>query len=68
MNEELVKDLMTQLPSELNASIARNISDIRKLEEDKKAFVAGVRDAVKELNDRIDTALAVLRRKRDGEE
>jgi DNA-binding phage protein len=68
MNEELVKDFMTKSTSQLHASIAKYVSEIRVLEEDKKAYVAGVRDAVKELNDRIDTILAVLKRKRDGEE
>lgn len=68
MNEELVKDFMTRDVQELHASITTYISEIRGLEEDKKAYVAGVRDAVKELNDRIDTTLAVLKRKRDGKE
>lgn len=68
MNEELVRDYMSRSSSVLHESISKYVSEIKSLEEDKKTYVSGIRDAIKELNDRIETALAVLKKKKDGQE
>jgi hypothetical protein len=51
-------------PEEIEATIVKYVKEIRKLEAEKKDFVGGCTEAIKELNSRINLALETLDRKK----
>jgi hypothetical protein len=63
MDQELVVNLEGRTSEELHEMITRYVSEIRSLEEDRKAYVSGIRDTIKDLKSRIDAVLFVLDQK-----
>jgi len=63
MHEGFENSFMDMSREELHSHVVKYTRELKKLELDKKEFVSGVRDAVKELNERVDLILGILKNK-----
>jgi len=63
MDQELIVSLEGKTSEELHEMITKYVSEIKALEEDRKVYVSGIRDVVKDLKSRIDAVLFVLGQK-----
>jgi len=64
MSEELFENFESMTEEEINHSIVHYTREILDLEADKKAYVAGIRDAIKDLKGRVSIAISALNSKR----
>jgi hypothetical protein len=63
MSEEFAINFEGMTKEEINSAIIRNLREIISLNAKKKDFMAGVKDAIKELDNRIALAIAELDRR-----
>lgn len=64
MSEELFENFQSMSEDEINQSIVHYTREIMDLEADKKAYVSGIRDAIKDLKSRIAVAISALNAKK----
>lgn len=67
MSDEFVSTIMDMSEEEVRASIIRYLIESKRLTEEQKSFNSSIKDAKKELEERIDACLEVLRRKQNNE-